>query len=56
MKRINLNEMAKTITLKESGKKEISIGQVKEVLKLTLQELGKFEDSQIIKVIDRYRK
>jgi len=31
---MNLNELAVKVTLKEKGKKEISIAQIKEVIKL----------------------
>ena len=39
MAKINLNVMAKHITLEEGGKKSLSIAQVKEVMKLTLEYL-----------------
>lgn len=40
MKRINLNEMAKDITLAEGGKVNLPIGQVKEVIRLALEWMG----------------
>lgn len=36
---MNLNEFAKKITLKEGGKQNLSIAQVKEVIHLVLDEL-----------------
>lgn len=39
MSKIDLNVLAKKITLKEGLKKQLSIAQVKEVLKLVLKEL-----------------
>ena len=54
MKRIDMNKFAKAITLKEGGKVNLSIGQVKEVLKLTFQELGKYMPSEALEVIERY--
>jgi hypothetical protein len=55
MKSINQNELAKIITLGEGKKISLPIGQVKEVIKLTLMELGKFDDEQILKLINKYR-
>ena len=52
---INLNKLAKTITLAEGKKKSISIAQVKEVLKITLQELTKEDPKEVIKLLKRYR-
>lgn len=40
---MNLNELAKVVAKKESGKKEVSIGQVKEVIKLVSIEMAKDE-------------
>jgi len=42
MKIINLNVLAKKVTLAEGKKKSINIGQVKEVINITLKELAKF--------------
>lgn len=53
--RINLNTLAKAITLREGKKESLNIADVKECLKITLEELGKFEDWEIIKLIRRYR-
>lgn len=56
MPRINQNTMARAITLKEKGKKQISIGQVKEVMKLIFQYLAKRDFADVIKLLLRYRK
>ena len=53
---MNLNTLARTITLKEGGKKSISIAQVKEVMKLLLIELANMSVAECDKVIDRYKK
>lgn len=53
---MNLNEFAKTITLKEGGKKSLSVAQVKEVIKLTLLELAAKEDNKVLKLLKRYKK
>lgn len=49
----NLNELAKTITEAEGLKESLSIGQVKEVLKITLTELAKLS---LVEVADTLRK
>ena len=53
---MNLNDMAKRITIAEAGRKSLGIGNVKEVMKLTLMDLGTFEDKEILQTINRYRK
>ena len=52
---MNLNNLARVIAKRESGKQQISIGQIKEVLKITLEELGKYDDAEVIKTINKYR-
>ena len=51
---INLNLLARTITLREGKKQQISIAQVKEVMKIVFEELAKFKASDILKTIERY--
>lgn len=53
---MDLNKFAKEITLSESGKVSLGIGQVKEVLRITLTKLGDYEDKEVIKTVNRYRK
>ena len=53
---MNLNELARTITLHEGLKKPISIAQVKEVLRLVLTELAQYEEDEVWRTIRRYRK
>jgi hypothetical protein len=55
MAKINQNNLAKAITLSEGKKHTLNIGDVKEVIKLTLIELAKFEDEDILKLIKKYR-
>jgi len=52
---INQNTLAKTITLAEGKKNILKIGDVKEVIKLTLIELAKFEDEEVLKLIKKYK-
>ncbi len=53
--KMNLNEMAKRIAKKETGSREVDITQIKEIMKLTFEELGKFENEDVIAIINRYR-
>lgn len=52
---INMNDLAKRITLREGGSVEISVAQVKEVLRITLLELSNFEYSEVRFLINRVR-
>ena len=53
--KVDLNELAKTITLTEGGKISLSIAQVKEVLSITLKELAKLDPEDLREVLNRYR-
>lgn len=55
MKAIDLNKLAKAITLKEGLKISLSIAQVKEVLKITMEELAnEYPTSQVLLTIEQY--
>jgi len=53
--RLNLNEIATAITLQEGKKVSLPIGQVKEVLRLTLRWLASLPSEQVETVLHRYR-
>lgn len=52
---MNLSILAKEITLKEGGKVNLPIAQVKEVLKLTLQALARQPINDVLSTIIKYR-
>jgi len=52
---MNLNDFAREVTLEEAKKRQVSIAQVKEILKITLEKLGEYDDDEVLKTIDRYR-
>lgn len=52
---MNLNTLARVIALRETGKKQVGIGDIKEILKITLEELGGYSDEDILRTINRYR-
>jgi len=54
MSKINLNALAKSVTESEGLKKSISIAQVKEVIRLTLDELAfEYERSEVLELLER---
>ena len=53
---MNLNAMAKRLTLAEGLREAISIAQVKEVLRLTLDELALMEPGDLCLVLNKRRK
>jgi len=50
---MDMNEFARTITLKEGKLKSISIAQVKEVVRLVMEELCKESNSDIVRIVRR---
>jgi len=55
-KKMNLNNMAKRITLKEGGKRNLNIGDVKEVMKLIFQTLAKLSIWEIGSILKKYKR
>jgi predicted DNA-binding antitoxin AbrB/MazE fold protein len=53
---ISLNVLAKKVTLKEGKKKQVSIAQVKEILRITFKLLGKHKASEVMQVVEKYKK
>lgn len=55
--RVNMNDVARDVTLAEGGSVEISIAQVKEVLKEFLILVGRqYSDYEILELVNRYRR
>jgi hypothetical protein len=52
---MNLNDFAKRITEREGLKKSLSIAQVKEVLKIVLQEFKKIPLKELVTMIKRQK-
>ena len=55
-KRINMNDMANAVAMNEKGRTEVNIAQIKEVMRIFLEELSCYEDEEILEVVKRYRK
>lgn len=52
--RINLNAFAKTLSTREGLKEAVNIAQIKEVLRLTLEELACLKPSEALEMIERH--
>ena len=50
---MNLNKIAKNITLKEGKKISLPIGQVKEVIRLFIEEMERYTPDDIIEMMQR---
>lgn len=55
MKSVNLNVLARKVTLLEGQKKSQSIAQVKEVMKLVCIELSKLSVVELAEVLKKYK-
>lgn len=53
--KINLNKVAQEVAQKEGGKVNLNIGEIKEVISLTLKNLAKYEDDLILEAVKRYK-
>lgn len=52
---VNLNDMAERVTAAEGGAVNLSIAQVKEVMRLTFVELTKLDVKQVGEILEKYR-
>lgn len=56
VKRMNLNDLARTVTLREGKKRSVSIAQVKEIMRILFEELSKKPFLDVWDIIKRYKK
>ena len=56
MERIDMNKFAVGVALEEDGESEINIAEIKQILRITMEKLGNFSESQILELISRYSK
>ena len=52
---MNLNKLAKEVTLKEGKKVNTSIAQVKEIMSILFQSLSKMSVLEVADIIKRYK-
>jgi predicted DNA-binding antitoxin AbrB/MazE fold protein len=55
MQKINMNAVATRVAMAEGQKVEVNIAQIKEVLKVFLEELSKYEDDEILELVKRHK-
>ncbi len=55
MPKINEHDLAVTISKMEGKKIEVNIGQIKEILNLTLEILSSHKASEVMELIERQR-
>ena len=49
---INQNQLAKKVALLEGGSKNLNIGQIKEVIKITLNSLSQEMPSDVLRLLE----
>ena len=52
---VNLNDMAVRIAIEETGRYEVSIAQIKEIMKLTFSELADCTPAEINRILRKYK-
>ena len=52
---MNLNEFARAVTLEEGKKRQVSIAQVKEILRITFEMLGNYPEREVLATVNRYK-
>jgi hypothetical protein len=55
MQTINLNAMANRVAMEERGRTEVNIAQIKEVMRIFLEELARYNDEEILEVVKRHK-
>ncbi len=51
---VNMNDFAKEVTLSEGKKSSVGIGDVKEILSITLTMLAKLKEDDLAELLNRY--
>ncbi len=51
---VNMNDFAKEVTLSEGKKSSVGIGDVKEILSITLTMLSKLKEDDLAELLNRY--
>lgn len=53
---VNMNKFAEAVTLAEGKKHSVGLGDVKEILSITLTMLAELSEEDLSELLDRYRK
>lgn len=51
---VNMNDFAREVTLSEGKKSSVGIGNVKEILSITLTMLAKLNEDDLAELLNRY--
>ena len=51
---VNENVLARAVALREGGKKQVSVGQVKQVLKIALDILATHKPSEVLALLEKH--
>ncbi len=51
---VNMNDFAREVTLSEGKKSSVGIGDVKEILSITLTMLSKLKEDDLAELLNRY--
>jgi predicted DNA-binding antitoxin AbrB/MazE fold protein len=54
--KMNMNDFAREVTLEEGKKRQVSIAQVKEILRITFTKLSEEPENEVLKVMKRYKR
>ncbi len=53
MAKINLNKLAIEVSYKEGLKKQVNIAQIKEIIRVTFEQLANYSDAEIVEAVRR---
>jgi len=51
---MNFNDLAVKVSVRERGKIQVSIAQIKEIQGIVIDELGKLSDEEMVREVRRY--
>jgi hypothetical protein len=55
MLKIDMDAMVNRVALEERGRTEVNIAQIREVIRVFLEELARYSDEEILEVVKRYK-
>jgi hypothetical protein len=56
MLKIDMNTMVNLIFMREDNRTEANVAQIKEVIRIFLEELSEYSDDKILEVVKQYKK
>jgi len=52
---MNLNEFARFIAIEETGKSEVDIAQIKEIMRIIFIRLARLKPLELFKILEKYK-